>query len=80
MQPFYGGAEFQVAFGGCVGFDKRHGFKIWRQRANLGHLLWRADEKVPCLVVEPSQGADYITNVGADTKLSHAPDVDSNIH
>ncbi len=54
--------------------------KIGREWTDFLDLGGRAQEKIGSLMVKPSQGSNHIADVRTDAELSHAPDVDCDLH
>src|SRR5438270_4244634 len=54
--------------------------KVWRQRADFSNLRRRSDQVILVVVIEPSQGPQHVSSVGADAEFGHAPDIDRDFH
>ena len=51
----------------------------WK-RTNFLQFGRGSQQKIVSLMIEPAERPDNITNVGADAKLAHPPDIDSDSH
>lgn len=58
----------------------RDRLKILRQRADLMHLLLRAEQQIFVLVILTGQRAHNVARVRAHAELIHPADVDGNLH
>src|SRR5258708_26726875 len=73
-------AKLPVAFHGPLRFDEGNGVKVRREGANFLDLFRWPDQKILASVVEAAQRPYHVADVSPHAKLSHPPDVDSDLH
>ena len=54
--------------------------KVWRKRSDLRDFFGRADQYILIFVIQPAQGADYVTRISSDAEFGHSPDIDRDLH
>ena len=74
------GPKFKVALGRSLGLEQWYGMEVRRERADLSYLLRRADQEILVLPVQPAKSTNYISGVGANAEIRHAPDINPDLH
>jgi hypothetical protein len=74
------GAKREKTFERIVALVKLNAMKVRRQGLAFGDFLWRADKKILCLLIQPTQGPDHVSDIGAHAEFRHATDVDGHFH
>jgi len=79
-QPPHNGAELGVATERDLGRGQRDAFKIWGEWPNFAHPLRCADHDVVIFLVQPSQGPDYVADIGTDPEVGDPADINGHLH
>ena len=73
------GVTLHISSGG-VGWWNSNRPEIFRQRADLVHFLFGAEQEIFVLMVETGQSAHNIARVRAHAELVHPADINGNLH
>src|SRR5215469_3307908 len=80
FQPPHGGAKGEITAGCVVRLVKGNAVEIRRQRPDLADFMGRPDQVIAVLPIQAAESANYISNIGTDTKVCTAPDIYGDLH
>jgi hypothetical protein len=80
IQALEDGAIVKIVLYRGIVTQQRDGMEIGRQRADLGDLFRRPNQKIFTLSIQTAQRADDIAGICTDAELSQAPYIDRDSH
>src|SRR5215471_17637316 len=80
FQPPHGGAKGEITAGCVVRLVKGNAVEIRRQRPDLADFMGRPDQVIAVLPIQAAERANYVSNIGTDTEVGTAPDIQGDLH